>query len=209
MSPRGVGLSTTHPIESRCLGCYGRKPFELYHVTMIFVQNSSGLAQETMMPRGNGLFAAHLQSLCLQDKVRRDLIDLMYEHTSNRGLAIVRDLLPASSGRCHKLNRHKSSDRHATPRPTPRSTPQMSSLSSPRIAGKLFSGCANLLWFYGYSSIRMPEVLRNAMHRFWLTCITRNAICCVLHGKHRSRHAGYPVSHLAWPSVRTVQIRTC
>ena len=106
---------------------------------------------------------------------------------------------------CPDLNRFKSSERHATLRPTPRSTPQMSSISSTELRGNCFLAA---LTFYGFMVTPVsacPNAPRNAVgYRPYHT----NPICCVLHEGHRSAHAGYRVSHLAWPSVRALLIKT-
>ena len=52
--PRAGLVYRLHPIASRCLGCYGRKPFDLYHVTMIIYETALGLVKEPVMPRGMG-----------------------------------------------------------------------------------------------------------------------------------------------------------
>ena len=128
--------------------------------------------------------------------MRRDLIELLYnmqvaERSSNTYFC------------CPDLNRFKSSERHATLRPTPRSTPQMSSISSTELRGNCFLAA---LTFYGFMVTPVsacPNAPRNAVgYRPYHT----NPICCVLHEGHRSAHAGYRVSHLAWPSVRALDM---
>lgn len=75
-----------------------------------------------------------------------------------------------------------------------------------RIAGKLTPGCANLLWVYGYSSIRMPEMYLGML---WvIACITQigHAVHCM---KDIDQHMLVTVSAISHGHLSELLIRTC
>jgi hypothetical protein len=53
----------------------------------------------------------------------------------------------------------------------------------------------------------MPECTQECYGLSLAQLYHPNLICCALHWRHRSAHAGYRVSHLAWPSVRALLIK--
>lgn len=145
------------------------------------------------MPRGTN--SSHTVSK-QGDKVRRDLIELLYNMQVAEGDS-------STYFCCPDLSRFKSSKRHATLRPTPRSTPRCPSISSTKVRGNCLLAALALYGFMVTPVSACPNIPRNAVSsRLYHT----NLICSVLHQGHRSAHAGYRVSHLAWPSVRALDM---
>lgn len=130
-----------------------------------------------------------------QGQMRHDRA--LIQHASNRGQ--VQDLLLLSTSQSIQVFR---APRDSKTHPQIDS-PRCPSISSTKLRGNCFLAALTFSGFMVAPVSACPNVPRNAVdYRLYHT----NRICCVLHDRHRSAHAGYRVSHLAWPSVRALDM---